>query len=88
MVTSVQTLSEELSIKNGSGKFIRFTLSERGIEVNPKKLREEIEEMNEPTSHKEVQTLNGRHTDRSLSFFQILRATKKLEWSIECEEVS
>lgn len=41
-----------------SGKFLRFMVSKRRIDDNLKKLRA-IKVMNSPTSHKEVEFLNG-----------------------------
>ena len=65
-----------------AGKFLRFMLSQRGIEVNPEK-RQAILELASPKTVKEVQSLNGkvavlnrfvsRATDKCLPFFCILR---------------
>ena len=41
------------------GKFLGFMVSQRGIKVNPNKIRA-IMEMTPPTSIKEVQSLNGK----------------------------
>ena len=70
-------------------------VSQRGIEVNPEKLQA-IEDMRSPTCHREVQALNGRlaalgrflakSADKSLPFFEVLRANKKFEWTNKCEE--
>ena len=55
------------------GKFLRFMVSQRGIEANPDKIRAIIE-MTPPRNMKEVQSLNGKVT--ALNRF-VLRATDK-----------
>ena len=60
------------------GKFLGFMVSQRGIEVNPEKIRI-IMELKPPRTVKEVQSLNGkiialnrfvsRATDRCLPLF-------------------
>ena len=65
-----------------TGKFLRFMVSQRGIEANPDKIRA-IMEMKPPRNAKEVQSLNGkvaalnrfvsRATDKCLPFFHILK---------------
>ena len=72
------------------GKFLGFMVSQRGIEVNPEKVRV-IMELEPPRTVKEVQSLNGkiatlnrfvsRATDRCLPFFRTLR--KSFEWTDE-----
>ena len=69
-----------------------FMVSQRGIEVNPEKIRA-IMELEPPRTVKEVQSLNGkitalnrfvsRATDRCLPFFRTLR--KSFEWTDECQ---
>ena len=66
-------------------------MSQRGIEVNPDKIRAIIE-MAPPKNVKEVQSLNGkvaalnrfvsRATDKCLPFFHMLK--KSFEWMAEC----
>ena len=41
-----------------SGKLLRYLVSHRGIEANPKKVKA-IEDMQSPRNHKEVQKLAG-----------------------------
>ena len=75
-----------------AGKFLGFMVSQRGIEVNPEKVRA-IMELEPPKMVKEVQSLNGkiaalnrfisRATDRCLPFFRTLR--KSFEWTNECQ---
>ena len=65
-----------------AGKFLGFMVSQRGIEVNPNKIRA-IMEMAPPRNMKEVQNLNGkvaalnrfisRAIDKCLPFFRTLK---------------
>ena len=74
-----------------AGKFLGFMVFERGIKVNPEKIRA-IVELEPPRTVKEVQSFNGkiaalnrfvsRGTDRCLSFFHTLR--RSFEWTDEC----
>ena len=71
-----------------AGKFLGFMVSQRGIEVNPEKVRA-ILELEPPRTVKVVQSLNGKvvalnkfvskATDKCLPFFRILR--KSFEWT-------
>ena len=73
-------------------KFLGFMVSQKGIEVNPDKIRA-IMEMTPPTNIKEVQSLNdkvtalnrfvSRATDKCLPFFRTLK--KLFEWTTECQ---
>ena len=73
-----------------AGKFLRFMVSQRGIEANSDKIRA-IMEMAPPRNVKEVQSLNGkiaalnrfvlRVTDKCLPFFRTLK--KSFEWTTE-----
>ena len=75
-----------------AGKFLGFMVSQRGIKVNPEKVRA-IMELEPPRTVKEVQSLNGkvatlnrfvlRATDRCLPFFRTLK--KSFEWTDECQ---
>jgi hypothetical protein len=75
------------------GKFLGFTVSQRGIEANPKKVKAVLE-IQPPRTIKELQQLTGRiaalnqfisrSTNKCLPFFRILR--KAFTWSDECEE--
>ena len=75
-----------------TGKFLGFMVSQRGIEVNSKKVRA-IMELELRRTVKEVQSLNGkvaalnkfvsRATDRCLPFFRTLK--KSFEWTDECQ---
>ena len=69
-----------------------FMVSQRGIKVNPDKIRAIIE-TTPPRNVKEVQSLNdkvvaalnrfvSRATDKCLPFFRTLK--KSFEWTVEC----
>ena len=76
-----------------SGEFLGYLVTYRGIEANPKQINALIE-MASPKNKREVQrltdrvaTLNrfiSRSTDKCLPFYDILRGSKKFEWSEEC----
>lgn len=78
-----------------SDKYLGYIVNPRGIEANPEKFMALIE-MRPPQKSKEVQRLNGRiialgrfiskATNKSLSFFKILKLGKKFQWTSECEE--
>ena len=75
-----------------SGKFLRFMVSQRGIEANLKKVQA-ILNMTSPKTVKEVQKLIGRiaalnrfvskATDKCLPFFKTLK--QAFAWTDECE---
>ena len=75
-----------------SRKFLRFMVSQRGIEVNPKKVRA-ILDMTSPKTVKEVQKLTkriaalnrfvSRVTNKCLPFFKTLK--QAFAWIDECE---
>ena len=77
-----------------TGKFLGFMVSQRGKEVNPKKVRT-IMELAPPKTVKEVQSLNGkiavlnrfvsRATDKCLPFFRTLK--RSFERTDECQQV-
>ena len=72
-------------------KFLGYMVSQRGIEVNPEKVRA-ILELEPPRTVKAVQSLNGKvaalnrfvskATDKCLPFFRVLK--KYFEWTDEC----
>ena len=76
-----------------AGKFLGFMVSQRGIEVNPDKIRA-IMEMAPPQNIKEVQSFNGkvvalnkfvsRATEKCLPFFCMLKKSSK--WTTECQQ--
>ena len=75
------------------GKFLGFIVNNRGIEVNPDKIKAVLD-MPSPSSIKEVQRLTGRIvalsrfvsrvSDKCQPFFQILK--KAFQWDAHCEE--
>uniref|UniRef100_A0A2N9FUL1 RNase H type-1 domain-containing protein n=1 Tax=Fagus sylvatica TaxID=28930 RepID=A0A2N9FUL1_FAGSY len=77
----------------GSGKFLGFMVSHRGIEVNPDQIRV-IQELKAPRTHKEVQRLTGmtaalsrfisRSADRCQPFFQLLKKSTTFKWDDRC----
>ncbi|XP_073017934.1 uncharacterized protein [Primulina eburnea] len=78
-----------------SGKFLGFMVTDRGIEVNPEKVKSVLC-MPSPQSVKEVQKLTGRiaslsrfisrSAHRSYPFFQILRKAQQFGWNDKCEQ--
>ena len=76
-----------------AGKFLGFMVSQRGIEVNPEKVRA-IMELEPPKTVKAIQSLNGKvaalnrfvskATDKCLPFFRVLK--KSFEWTDECQK--
>ena len=79
------------TFKVTAGKFLGFMVSQRGIEVNPDKVRA-IMEITPPINIKEVESLNDkivalnrfvlRVTDKCLPFFRTLK--KSFKWMVEC----
>ncbi|KAM2145325.1 hypothetical protein ACFX1R_048887 [Malus domestica] len=80
----------------GSSKFLSFMINQRGIEVNPEKIKE-ILDMKEPVTSKDIQSLTGKMaaltrfiskaTDRCAPFFKALKGSKKyITWTDECAE--
>ncbi|XP_075473446.1 uncharacterized protein LOC142504473 [Primulina tabacum] len=78
-----------------SGKFLGFMVTDRGIEVNPEKIKAVID-MPSPQSTRDVQKLTGRiatlsrfisrSAHRSYPFFQVLRKAQKFGWNEGCEQ--
>ena len=76
-----------------AGKFLGFMVSQRGIEVNPEKVRA-IMELEPSKTVKAVQSLNGKvaalnrfvskATDKCLPFFRVMK--KSFEWTDECQK--
>ncbi|KAM2888911.1 hypothetical protein FF1_012570 [Malus domestica] len=80
----------------GSGKFLGFMISQRGIEANPEKIKA-IFDMKEPVTSKYIQSLTSKvaaltrfiskATDRCAHFFKALKGSKKyITWTDECAE--
>ena len=70
-------------------------VNQRGIEANPKKISTLLE-MSSPRKPKEVMSLADRvvalsrfvspTTDRCAPFFDVLKGSKKFEWTDKCEQ--
>ncbi|KAM0963810.1 hypothetical protein ACFX2A_023251 [Malus domestica] len=80
----------------GSGKFLGFMISQRGIEANPENIKT-ILDMKELVTSKDIQSLTGKvaaltmfiskATDRCAHFFKALKGSKKyITWTDECVE--
>ena len=77
----------------GSGKFLGYMVTHRGIEVNPDQIKA-INNLQPPRNPKEVQKLTrmmaalnrfiSRSADRCKPFFLLLHKWKEFEWSKEC----
>ncbi|KAK0597522.1 hypothetical protein LWI29_026173 [Acer saccharum] len=77
-----------------SGRFLGFQVHQRGIEVNPKKIKT-LEEIASPKTLKDGQRLTGclaslnrfiaKSTDKCAPFFRAIKKGKWLKWSKECE---
>ncbi|KAM1173008.1 hypothetical protein ACFX2G_023525 [Malus domestica] len=80
----------------GSGKFLGFMISQRGIEANPEKIKV-ILDMKESVTSKDIQSLTGKvaalirfiskATDRCAPFFKAHKGSKKyITWTDKCPE--
>ena len=77
----------------GSGKFLGYMVTHRGIEVNPDQIKA-INNLRSPQNPKEVQKLIGmaaalnifisRSADRCRPFFLLINKWKCFEWTEEC----
>ena len=77
----------------GSGKFLDYMVTHRGIEVNPDHIKA-INNSQSPQNPKEVQKLTGmaaalnkficRSADRYRPFFLLINKWKGFEWTEEC----
>ena len=77
----------------GSGKFLGYMVTHRGIEVNPDQIRA-INSLQPPWNPKEVQKLTGMmaalnwfisiSAERCRPFFILLHKWKEFQWSEEC----
>ena len=78
-----------------SGKLLGFVVSEKGIEVDPDKVKA-IQDMPPPQTQKEVRSFLGRLnyiarfisqlTDKCDPIFQLLRKQNPGEWNEACQE--
>ena len=77
----------------GSGKFLGYMVTHRGIEVNPDQIKT-INNLRSPRNPKEVQKLTrmaaalnrfiSRSADRCRPFFLLINKWKGFEWTEEC----
>ena len=77
----------------GSGKFLGYMVTHRGIEVNPDQIKA-INDLQAPRNPKEVQKLTGmtvalnwfisRLAERCRPFFRLLHKWQGFEWTEEC----
>ena len=77
----------------GSGKFLGYTVTHKGIEVNPDQIKA-INNLRAPRNPKEVQKLTGmavalyrfisRSADKCRPFFLLINKWKDFEWTKEC----
>jgi len=77
----------------GSGKFLGYMVTHRGIEVNANQIKA-INGLQPPRNPKEVQKLTGmtvalnqfifRSTDKCRPFFLLMNKWKGFEWIEEC----
>ena len=77
----------------GSGKFLGYMVTHKGIEVNPNQIKA-INNLQPPRNPNEVQKLTrmmavlnlfiSRSTDRCRPFFLLLHKWKEFEWTDEC----
>ena len=85
--------ASKCSLGVGSGKFLGYMVTHRGIEVNPDQIKA-INNLQPPRNPKEVQKLTGmmaalnwfisRSADKCRPFFLLLHKWKEFEWSDEC----
>ena len=85
--------ASKFSFGVGSGKFLGYMVTHKGIEVNPDQIKA-INNLRTPRNPKEVQKLTGiavalnrfisRSTDRCRPFFLLINKWKNFEWTEEC----
>ena len=85
--------ASKCSFSVGSGKFLGYMVTHRGIEVNPNQIKA-INNLRAPRNPKEVQKLTGiatalnrfisRSADRCRPFFLLINKWKGFEWTEEC----
>ena len=85
--------ASKCSFRVGSGNFLGYMVTHRGIEVNPDQIKA-INNLQPPRNPKEIQKLIAmmaalnrfisRSADRCRPFFLLLHKWKEFEWSEEC----
>ena len=79
----------------GVGKFLRYLITNRGIEANINQI-EAVNRLRPPSNPKEVQVLTGmlaalnrfisKFADRCKLFYQLLKKWKGFQWDKECDK--
>ncbi|CAA0818773.1 Unknown protein, partial [Striga hermonthica] len=79
----------------GSGKFLGYIVSQRGINASPEMIRA-VQDLRPPTSIKGVQSLIGKlaalsrfiskSTNRCKPFFDAIKKNHKFEWTPDCQK--
>ena len=87
--------ASECSFGVGSGKFLSYMMTHRGIEINPDQVKA-INNLQPPRNPKEIQRLTGmttalnrfisRSVDRCRPFFLLMNKLKGFEWTEECAQ--
>ena len=87
--------ASKCSLRVGSGKFLGYMVTHRGVEVNPDQIKA-INSLQPPRNPKEVQKLTGmmaalnrfisRSTERCRPFFLLMNKWKGFEWTEECAQ--
>ena len=85
--------ASKCSFGMGSGKFLGYMVTHKGIEVNPNQIKA-INNLQSPRNPKEMQKLTGmavalnrfisRSADRCRPFFLLINKWKGFEWTEEC----
>ena len=85
--------ASKCSFSVGSGKFLGYMVTHRGIEVNPDQIKA-INNLQSPRNPKKVQKLTGmatilnrfisRSADRCRPFFLLINKWKGFKWNEEC----
>ena len=86
-------IASKCSFGVGSGKFLGYMVTHRGIEVNPDQIKA-INDLKLPQNAKEVQKLTGmivalnrfisRSADRCRPFYLLINKWKGFKWSEDC----
>ena len=85
--------TSKCSFGMGSGKFLGYIVTHRGIKVNPDQIKT-INDLKPPRNAKEVQKLTGmiaalnqfisKSADRCRPFYLLINKWKGFEWSEDC----
>ena len=86
---------EKYTFNVGVGKFLRYLITNRGIETNINQI-EAVNRLRPPSNPKEVQVLTGmlavlnrfisKFADRCKPFYQLLKKWKGFQWDEECDK--